>query len=141
MSSAYIPEYLRLRVAEQARHRCGYCLSQVKITGFPMEVDHLFPRSLGGLTVEDNLWLACSLCNNHKGNRIAAEDPETATIVRLFNPRFQSWDKHFIWSDTGTRIVGKTAVGRATVKALQLNRPSLVEARTIWVGAGWHPPR
>ncbi|MCP4658723.1 MAG: HNH endonuclease [bacterium] len=140
MSSAYIPINLRQRVTEQARHRCGYCLSQEAITGFPMEVDHIFPQSLGGLTIEDNLWLACSLCNNHKGIRVAAEDPETAAIVRLFNPRFQSWDKHFSWSDSGIYIIGITAVGRATVKALQLNRHSLVEARKIWVSAGWHPP-
>ncbi len=140
MSSDYIPTTLRHRVTEQARRRCGYCLSQEAITGFPMEVDHIFPKSLGGLTVEDNLWLACSLCNNHKGIRVTAEDPESAEIVRLFNPRFQSWDKHLSWSDSGIYIIGITAIGRATAKALKLNRPSLVEARKIWVDAGWHPP-
>ena len=38
-----------------------------------MELDHLIPEALGGLTEEDNLWLACSLCNDSKGCRIAAK--------------------------------------------------------------------
>lgn len=32
----------------------------------PMEIDHIIPEALGGLTEEDNLWLACPLCNEHK---------------------------------------------------------------------------
>jgi hypothetical protein len=35
------------------------------------------PEALGGLTEEDKLWLACSLYNDHKGDKIAALDPET----------------------------------------------------------------
>ena len=140
MSSAHIPQSLRRRVANQARYRCGYCLSQEAVVGSPMELDHLFPRSLGGPSVEGNLWLTCSLCNEHKGARIAGVDPETGLLVRLFNPRHQVWQEHFAWTDSGTRIAGKTAIGRATVEALELNRPSLVESRRIWVEAGWHPP-
>jgi len=140
MSSAYVPKDLRRRIAEQARYRCGYCLTQEAIVGARLEVEHLFPRSLGGLTVEENLWLACSLCNEHKGVRVAFEDPESGQLIRLFNPRHQSWSEHFEWTHSATRILGKTPVGRATVKALQLNRPPLVESRQIWVRAGWHPP-
>lgn len=140
MSSVYFPVGLRQRVSEQAGYRCGYCLSQQRVTGFPMELDHIFPVSLGGLTVEENLWLACSLCNNHKGNRVRIQDPETGVMVRVFNPRFQSWAEHFSWTDSGLYVLAKTGVGRATVKALQLNRPSLMGARRIWVSAGWHPP-
>jgi hypothetical protein len=33
-------------------------------------IDHIIPEALGGLTEEDNRWLACSLCNNHKGVRL-----------------------------------------------------------------------
>lgn len=47
------------RVANQARHRCGYCLTRESIVGAPMEVDHLIPESKGGQTEEENLWLAC----------------------------------------------------------------------------------
>lgn len=67
MTRVYIPRALRERIAEQARHRCGYCLTPAALIGAPLEIEHLIPVSLGGLTEEDNLWLACSLCNGHKG--------------------------------------------------------------------------
>jgi len=67
VSDPYIPKALRAKVAAQARHRCGYCLTSEAIVGTPMEIDHIIPQSLGGLTEEDNLWLACSLCNDHSG--------------------------------------------------------------------------
>jgi len=140
MTSVYIPDKLRERVAQQARHRCGYCLSSEQIVGLSMEIDHLIPQALGGPTLEENLWLACSACNAFKGHRISARDPESGQQVRLFNPRKQSWDEHFAWMESGSRIVGRTAVGRATAKALRLNRPLLIEARRCWVKAGWHPP-
>ncbi len=140
MSKTYISKALRERVAVQAQHRCGYCLTQEAVVGTPMEIEHLLPEVLGGLTEEANLWLACSLCNNHKGDRIAAIDPETGDLVRLFNPRQQRWLEHFAWMPEGDRMTGLTSTGRATIIALQLNRPTLVRARRLWVVAGWHPP-
>jgi hypothetical protein len=141
MSQVYVPKDLRERVAAQARHRCGYCLMAEAIVGTPMEIDHIIPQSLGGPTEESNLWLACSLCNDHKSNRITALDPLTGEVVRLFDPRRHVWHEHFAWADEGDRIVGLTPTGRATVIALNLNRPSLVKARRAWVSAGWHPPK
>ncbi|MFL5803426.1 MAG: HNH endonuclease [Roseiflexaceae bacterium] len=140
MSKSYIPKSLRELVAEQARHRCGYCLTQEGIVGTPMEVDHIIPESLGGPTEEDNLWLACSLCNDHKGDRLAALDHETGEVVRLFDPRHQVWHDHFAWTTDGERVIGQTPAGRATVIALNLNRPALVRSRRLWVEVGWHPP-
>lgn len=61
MSTAYIPKALRQRINIQARHRCGYCLTQEKIVGTPMEIEHIIPEALGGITEEANLWAACSL--------------------------------------------------------------------------------
>lgn len=141
MTRTYIGKELRERVAVQARYRCGYCLTTEAIVGTPMEFDHLIPESLGGLTEEANLWLACSLCNDSKNNRIAALDLDTGKVVRLFDPRRQPWIEHFRWSDEGECILGLTPTGRATVVALNLNRPSLVRARRLWVSVGWHPPR
>jgi hypothetical protein len=140
MSRTHIPQEPRQRVTVQARHRCGYCLSAEAIVGTPMELDHLIPESLGGPTEEQNLWLACSLCNDHKADRIAALDPDSGAVVRLFDPRRQVWQEHFRWTGEGDRIVGLTPTGRATVTALNLNRPSLVRARRLWVSVGWHPP-
>ncbi len=87
MSRSRISKAFRTRVAAQARYRCGYCLTAESIVGTPKELDHLIPESLGGLTEEDNLWLACSLFNDSKNCRIAFEDPASGEVVRLFNPR------------------------------------------------------
>lgn len=141
MSKAYVRQALRRRVAEQAQHRCGYCLSAQRVSGMQMTIEHLIPEALGGKTEEDNLWLACVDCNDYKGDRIEATDPDTGEIVRLFDPRHQAWSEHFAWNPAGDEIVGLTAIGRVTVVALRLNRPFLVQARRVWVKAGEHPPR
>lgn len=141
MSEAYVSVELRQRVRTTARHRCGYCLCAEEFTGSPVEIDHLIPESLGGPTEEDNLWLACSLCNLHRGNRTVAADPRTGEVVRLFDPRHQTWSTHFRWSAAGDLVIGLTPTGRATVDALQLNRTVRVDGRRNWVSAGWHPPR
>jgi hypothetical protein len=106
----------------------------------PMDVEHLIPEARGGETTEENLWLACPRCNAHKADRVAATDPNTGDIVRLFDPRRQKWGDHFLWTDDGIRKGGRTPTGRATVVALHLNRPMLVAARQAWVLVGWHPP-
>ena len=140
MSRTYVPRSLRERVSAIARHRCGYCLSSEAIVGAPMEIDHIIPEALGGRTELGNLWLACPLCNDHKSDRIAATDPVTGEPVRLLDPRRDAWGEHFRWTEAGDRVVGLTPIGRATEAALNLNRPSLVSARQLWVAAGWHPP-
>jgi len=141
MTKGWIPRSLRERVSKQARYRCGYCLTPQRIIGMPMEIEHIIPESAGGPTVEDNLWLACRRCNRYKGIQTHAIDPRTKRRVPLFNPRTQAWKRHFAWSDDGIRILGKTATGRATVGALRLNDEIIVDARGLWVQAGWHPPK
>jgi hypothetical protein len=106
----------------------------------PLVTDHILPQSLGGATELANLAAACYRCNEFKGARTHAIDPESGELVALFNPRTQAWSDHFAWADGGTHVVGRTAVGRATVLALQLNNDLLVEARRLWSGRGWHPP-
>jgi hypothetical protein len=141
MSRAYVSEALRKSVAEAARYRCGYCQTLEEIVGYPLHVEHIHPRALGGPSTEENLWLACSVSNNYKGSQIEAEDPVTKSLTSLFNPRTQNWAEHFAWSDDGTYINGLTPVGRATIIALQLNAPVRVHARRRWTTAGWHPPK
>ena len=140
MSRSRIPEWLRRQVADEAQHRCGYCLMAEHVVGMPMELDHLIPESLGGATQADNLWLACPGCNARKADRVLGIDPITGQSVRLFDPRRQSWGQHFRWVADGTLIEGMTPAGRATVVTLQLNRSVLVSARQAWVAGGWHPP-
>jgi hypothetical protein len=131
---------LRQRIAEQAHHRCGYCLTQEVVSGVPLTLEHIIPKAKGGQDAEENLWLSCRLCNEAKGALTEAIDPETGVTVPLFNPRTQVWAEHFAWSEDSTRIIGQTPMGRATVVALSLNNELRVRARAIWVEAGWHPP-
>jgi len=136
----YVPTALREQVAEQARHRCGYCLRSEELMGMPMTLDHIIPRSVGGATTEDNLWLACRRCNEYKGVQTDARDPQTGERMALFNPRRDTCGDHFAWNEEGVEILGKTARGRATVLALQMNNPEIIVARRLWVSARWWPP-
>lgn len=106
-----------------------------------LEVEHLIPLAKGGDNGEQNLWLACPICNAHKSDKIAAIDPVSGTVTPLFNPRQQRWAEHFRWADAGLHIVGLTPVGRATVEALRLSAdPDVLVVRSYWIAAGWHPP-
>ena len=42
-----------------------------------LEIDYIMPKAIGGTDEEENLWLACSLCNNYKGTQIDALDAVT----------------------------------------------------------------
>ncbi len=136
---AYIAAALRQAVIERAQGRCEYCLTWQAVV-VEMEIDHVLPESAGGLTEASNLCLACVSCNGFKLAFQSAVDPETGESAPLFNPRSDRWEEHFEWSDEGTHLVGVTAAGRATVERLRMNRPRMVEARRLWVQAGWHPP-
>jgi len=126
-------------IAERAQWRCEYCLSPAAFSTQPLEVDHIIPRSKGGPTTPENLALSCG-CNTYKGSRTHARDPETARLVLLFNPRRQRWSRHFAWSEDSQLILGCTATGRATVEALHLNRPELLNLRRALHAIGEHPP-
>lgn len=139
--SARISDVTRQEVHKRARWLCEYCQCPERLTGLIFPIDHIVPRRAGGSNDLDNLCLACSGCNGHKYVRTTGVDPESNEIVPLYHPRNQPWSEHFMWSADGTSILGLTATGRATIETLQLNRPQAVEARRLWVTAGWHPPR
>jgi hypothetical protein len=67
----------------------------------------------------ENLALACPGRNLHKAGRVSAIDPVTEEEVQLFHPILQLWSDHFRFK--GYQVDGLTAVGRATVDALDLN--------------------
>jgi hypothetical protein len=139
--SRYISVEVDRNVRNISNNRCGYCLSPQKLVMARLEIEHIIPISKGGSNEESNLWLACPICNSHKAGKIEAIDPLTDEVVALFNPRTQKWSEHFVWSEDGIRILGKTVTGRATVKALCLdNDLDALEVRSYWVQAGWHPP-
>ncbi|MEM6503663.1 MAG: HNH endonuclease signature motif containing protein [Cyanobacteria bacterium P01_C01_bin.89] len=123
-----IPAELRRWVIKRAKDRCEYCcLSQVgQVATF--HIDHVVPSVAGGKTVAENLALACVSCSLRKGARQKIVDPETGAQVNIFNPRQQDWREHFRWDEVD--VVGLTAVGRATVEALGLNREVMLNIRS-----------
>jgi hypothetical protein len=133
-------EELRRLVHDRAQGICEYCRSQASFSPQPFSVEHITPRSAGGDTTADNLALSCQGCNGHKYTKQHAADPLTGQVVALFHPRIQIWDNHFAWSSETTIVVGLTPVGRATVEALRMNRPELVNLRAVLYIAQKHPP-
>ncbi len=137
---SHVSDKLRQRIVEQAQNRCGYCLGEQRYVFAPLEIDHLRPTAKGGTDDEENLWLACPLCNAYKGTQTQGIDSLSQRKVPLFNPRRQSWKRHFRLAN-GIEIVGKTAIGRATVIALQMNNRLAMTVRQNWFIADWYPPK
>ncbi len=133
-----IPAALRRLVIQRSGDRCEYCgISQVgQVATF--HIDHILPEVAGGDTTADNLALACVSCSLRKGARQLITDPVTGKKVPMFHPRQQIWKEHFEWIDVD--VVGLTAVGRATVGALSLNRPIMLAIRAEEKVFARHPP-
>ncbi len=126
---------LRQLVRRRAGDCCEYCrLKQEGLPFITFHVEHVIPRKHGGNDDPVNLALACDRCNLHKGANLTGIDPETGEIVALFNPRRNSWEEHFRLSDVS--IIGVTAIGRATVRALNMNDERRVRLRGVLKGQG-----
>ncbi len=132
---------LRDKIRREAKNRCGYCQSPQRLVPIPFEIEHIFPQGKGGTSEEENLWLACRVCNSFKHAKTHAVDPQTKAETEIFNPRKQAWNEHFEFSQDQTEILGKTACGRTTVIALKLNNRRAVKMRKLWVSVGWFPPK
>jgi len=131
---------LRRFVAERAHGLCEYCVTPARVATQSFSVEHILPWSRKGPTQADNLALACPGCNGYKLDRVTATDPQTGTEVPLFHPRKMRWNEHFAWSSDGCRIIGLSAIGRATIELLRLNRTGLIALRELLIAAGQHPP-
>lgn len=127
-------------VIERAQGCCEYCLCQVDFATQSFSVEHVIPVHYGGANTLENLALACQGCNSHKYTKREKADPVGGAIVPLYHPRQQKWQEHFQWSDDFTVIIGITAIGRATVEALKMNRPGVVNLRRVLYALGEHPP-
>ena len=135
-----ISEKIRSEVITRANYRCEYCQTNSRLIGMPLVMEHILPKAAAGGDESENLAASCYRCNEFKGAKTHAIDPQTSQLATLFNPRKQSWQEHFNWVNGGTHIAGITPTGRATVIALRLNNDYLTEARALWIESNWHPP-
>jgi hypothetical protein len=123
-----LPNDLAARVRKRALNRCEYCCLPQESQEARFHIDHIRPRALGGVTVLNNLALACVSCSLFKAAKVRVVDPQSQRRVAIFHPRRQHWDDHFQWTPTW-RVAGKTPTGRATISALKMNRKTIVEIR------------
>lgn len=117
------------QVRQRADHRCEYCqLRQEDSPLAALHIEHVIPKKHGGSDDLQNLALACIDCNLHKGPNLTGIDPESGEITELFHPRRETWSDHFEWR--GIYIVGRTAVGRATIRVLNMNSDDQLALRS-----------
>lgn len=134
---AEVSEALHRLVAERAWHVCEYCLVHEDDVYHGCEVDHIRSVKHGGLTVAENLALACFHCNRHKGTDLGSVSPNTAALVRFYNPRTDRWKDHFYRSEG--RIEALTDIGEVTVRVLDFNHPERVAFRRLLSESGRYP--
>ena len=130
---------LRQQVASRAMSRCEYCLMHQSLQGATFHVEHVVPISKGGSDELPNLSLACPSCNLHKSDRTQVVDPIDGSEVQLFNPRMHNWTEHFSWDKYA--INGLTAIGRATLSALDFNHVRRLQIRQAEERLGLFPPK
>lgn len=141
MAKPGISAPIRRMIFEQAGACCEYCRNQQRYSTAPFSVEHIVPVSGGGSNNPENLACACPACNAHKFTKTHAFDSLTRQTVPLFNPRAQVWEEHFTWDETFTQILGTSPSGRATAKALNMNRKESINLRSLLVAFGKHPPK
>jgi hypothetical protein len=108
------------------------------LQGATFHIEHIVPQSRGGISDMGNLALACPGCNLRKAAKTTAVDPASGKQVRLFHPIKQLWSEHFRFEEF--QIQGLTAVGRATVEALNLNHTRRQRIRQVEEAFGLFPP-
>jgi hypothetical protein len=127
-------EELTRLVRDRAGGCCEYCRLPERASSIAFEIDHIIAQQHGGKTVAANLAYACFADNHHKGPNLAGIDPKTRKRAWLFNPRRHKWSRHFRWN--GPVLVGRTAVGRATIAVLQINAPHRIAQRAALIVEG-----
>lgn len=72
--------FSRLNILLRDHHTCQYC--RRRLPKVELNLDHVIPRSLGGLTTWENVVTSCHGCNRKKGGRT----PESAGIHLMRKP-------------------------------------------------------
>ena len=130
--SSYIPDALRLLVAERAKFCCEYCLFSQADAFHKFHIDHIISIKHGGPTEVENLAYACQFCNRNKGSDVGSFLLAENQFVRFYNPRIDQWLDHF-FIENG-QILPYTQIAKATVKGF--NDPESVTDRIMLIQAG-----
>lgn len=88
--------FSRRNIFKRDHTTCQYCGARPGSS--ELTIDHVLPRSQGGLSTWENCVLACVPCNAHKANRT----PEQAHMRLLRRPRRPAWKP--LYATSGVRI-------------------------------------
>lgn len=100
-------------VRQRAGDRCEYCHLHQDHSALSHHLEHIRAKQR---------------CNLHKGTNLTGIDPKTGHLAPIFHPRRDRWSDHFVFE--GVRIIGLSAVGRATIRVLNMNDARRLELRT-----------
>jgi hypothetical protein len=125
-------------VRDRAKNCCEYCRLSAISRVVTFHIDHILPQKHGGTDETDNLCFACFTCNAYKSHDLAGIDPITADITALYHPRQQIWADHFELADD-MQIKGLSAVGRTTIRVLQMNLGERIGLRQVLAQLGEYP--
>lgn len=78
-------KYSRQSIFQRDKYRCAYCGN--KFPSKKLTIDHINPKSRGGIKSWSNSISACVPCNSHK----AARTPDEANMPLKFEPSEPSW--------------------------------------------------
>jgi 5-methylcytosine-specific restriction endonuclease McrA len=79
----------RANIFRRDGEQCVYCGTHKDLT-----IDHVIPRSKGGIDSWENLVTACHSCNSHKGNR-TPEEAGMTMIRKPFKPSYIFFMREF----------------------------------------------
>ncbi|MCU0468054.1 MAG: HNH endonuclease [Arcicella sp.] len=140
MAKTNIPTNFKQFIIERSKGYCEYCQCPSDFSTELFSIEHIIPRSKNGSDELDNLAYACIGCNIYKSDKTEFVDVVSQSLSNLYNPRTMNWADHFVWDESSTVILGKTAIGRATIEALKLNRRPVKNLRRALIAIGEHPP-
>jgi hypothetical protein len=114
----------RQTVRERANFACEYCGVTETDSGGELTIDHFQPQSKNGSDKLENLVYACQRCNMYKSDYF----PATELSRKLWNPRQELSDNHFLLLPTG-ELYALSEIGKFTITRLRLNRIHLINYR------------
>ena len=99
----------RKNILLRDRNSCQYC--GVVLSAGELTLDHVLPRSRGGLSTWENLVACCHSCNRRKGNQLLHEMPDmklmreprpfslhtSRHIMRMIGHSDQKWRKYLYY--------------------------------------------
>lgn len=85
-----VVSFSRRNIFRRDQYRCQYCSK--KLGGEELTVDHVIPRSQGGVSSWENCVLACVDCNKRKADKT----PEQARMPLLKKPIRPQWSPRYV---------------------------------------------